>query len=261
MKQAVAPRGRPDELWQWMEDNVSPDVMVLTEAKVPDGGPPAGWQAVWEPDGIGPKRRWGTVVAGRGVELVPVTEMTVGRFRRRTVPLTPRIPAAAVVSDVVVEGERWATVVGLYGLTTDLDGNKVGHGAFTLQALLSDLLPLLSSNRNKRLILAGDFNLCPDDLRQTIELPDLRNLTDFTRSSRAPLQGCTRCDAPTPKECGHFWTHRNGNSPNAAVQNIDYIFASPDLARELIGMSGGVGDYPDAWDVSDHAPVVADFRR
>jgi len=260
MKQAVAPRGRPAELWRWIQENVSPDVVVLTEAKVPADGPPPGWQALWEAGGIGPRRRWGTIVAGRGVELEPVTEVTLGRFRRRAMPIVPRIPAAAVVADVVVDRRRWATVVGLYGLTTDLTGERAGHGGFTVPALLEDLAPLFQSDRRERLIVAGDLNLCPADLRRKVDLPDLEDLTSVTRRSRPPLEGCTRCDAPTPEDCGHLWTHRNGNSPNAAAQNIDYIFASPALVTELEGVSGGIGDYPDAWDVSDHAPVVADFR-
>lgn len=60
--------------------------------------------------------------------------------------------------------------------------------------------------------------------------------------------------------CGHLWTHKNGNSPNAAVQQIDFIFATDVLADQLLDLWGGVGDFEDAWDVSDHAPVVAEFE-
>lgn len=261
MKQAVAPRGRPPELWRWMEEEISPDVIVLTEAKVPEGGPPAGWQAVWEPDGIGPRRRWGTVVAGRGVDLVPVTEVTVGRFRKRTVPLTPRIPAAAVVTDALVGGQLWATVVGLYGLTTDLTGTTVGHGRDMVPALLEDLAPLFESDRRERIIVAGDFNLWPCDMPRIVHDLGLVDLASVTGDERPTLEGCSGCNAPTPDECGHFWTHRNGNSPNAAVQHIDFILATMEVAVTIEQLSGGIGDYPDAWDVSDHAPVVADFRR
>jgi hypothetical protein len=65
MKQAVSPKKPLDVLWRWVEDEIAPDVIVLTEAKVPKDGLPHGWNAVWTPDGIGPKRRWGTVVAAR----------------------------------------------------------------------------------------------------------------------------------------------------------------------------------------------------
>ena len=59
--------------------------------------------------------------------------------------------------------------------------------------------------------------------------------------------------------CGHLWTHQNENSPNAKRHQIGYIFSSPELAEELVSVTGGVADFPDAWDVIDHALVVADF--
>jgi exonuclease III len=57
-----------------------------------------------------------------------------------------------------------------------------------------------------------------------------------------------------------MWTHRNNPSPRASRQQIDFILATVELARELDQLTGGISDYPDAWEVSDHAPVVADFR-
>jgi exonuclease III len=56
-----------------------------------------------------------------------------------------------------------------------------------------------------------------------------------------------------------MWTHRNTNNPGAAVQHIDYILATKQLCRELVEVTGGIRDFPGAWEVSDHAPVVADF--
>ncbi|MFN5600856.1 MAG: hypothetical protein ACK48T_01885, partial [Acidimicrobiaceae bacterium] len=61
MKQAVAPKKPLAELWKWMEESVDPDVIVLTEAKGPADGVPAGWTAVWRQGGIGPRRTWGTI--------------------------------------------------------------------------------------------------------------------------------------------------------------------------------------------------------
>ena len=57
-----------------------------------------------------------------------------------------------------------------------------------------------------------------------------------------------------------IWTHKNGNSPNAARQELDFIFATDELADEVSAVGGGIDDFPDAWDVSDHAPVVVDFN-
>ena len=75
MKQ-VAPRQPLDERWRWMAEEIAPDVIVLTEAKVPEGGPPQGWEALWVDGGMGPRRRWGTVIAGRGVELREINHVS-----------------------------------------------------------------------------------------------------------------------------------------------------------------------------------------
>jgi len=260
MKQAFPRRGTTvPGLWDWVTEALAPDVVVLTEARVPRDGPPGRWRAVWDEGGVGPRRRWGTVVAGRGVNVARVDHVTLGRFRRRSVPLSPRVPGTAVVADVTVDGDRWATVVGLYGLTVDLDGTSVGHGRIMVPALLDDLAPLLRSDRGDRVIVAGDFNLWPCDMPPVVEELGLVDLTAATSADRPALEGCRGCDAPTAEACGHLWTHRNGDSPNAARQQIDFILATPALRGELTAVSGGIGDHPDAWDLSDHAPVVADF--
>ncbi|MFM7225432.1 MAG: hypothetical protein ACKO1Y_08420, partial [Actinomycetota bacterium] len=153
MKQAVAPVLGQAAAWAWMEEHVAPDVAVLTEAKVPKEGLPAGWTAEWVEGGIGPRRRWGTVVTGRGVRLERVSEV---RSRLRTRPLIPTWPAAMIVADAFVGSERWATIVGLYAVTFDGEGRRTGNGSYSLPKLLEDLEPLLASRRGDRLVLAGD---------------------------------------------------------------------------------------------------------
>jgi hypothetical protein len=66
LKQAVAPKRKMHELWAWMESNINPDVVVLTEAKEPDTGIPDGWTAVWQAGGIGPKVLLG--IYGRNIK-------------------------------------------------------------------------------------------------------------------------------------------------------------------------------------------------
>ena len=59
-----------------------------------------------------------------------------------------------------------------------------------------------------------------------------------------------------------MWTHKNGNAyGNGIAQQLDYIFASKDLLDEVDVVAGGIQDFPDAWSLSDHAPVVVDFVR
>jgi exonuclease III len=254
MKQAVAPKKPLAELWQWAEEAIAADVLVLTEAKIPKDGLPSGWTAIWTPGGIGERRRWGTVIAGRGVELVNVSSVEV---RGRHIGIEAPWPSTLEIADVIIKGERWATVVGMYGLTVDAGGASCGHGRYSMPKLLDAMSPVLSSSRADRVVVAGDFNLWPRDLPHRLGQMGLVDLVEFTGNERSPLDRCANCDGNPG--CAHLWTHKNGNSPNAAVQQIDFILATKELCGELDKVSGGSADFPDAWDVSDHAPVVADF--
>jgi endonuclease/exonuclease/phosphatase family metal-dependent hydrolase len=149
-------------------------------------------------------------------------------------------------------------VIGLYAVTRDGRGNKNGNGSFSVPRLLQDLEPLIRDRRRGRLVLAGDFNLWPVDVRGLAETYGLVDLVNATASTRPALKGCSGCTLG--RECGHMWTHRNGNGPNSAVQNIDYIYGNDIALSEIREVTGGIRDFPDAWEMSDHAPVVAEFR-
>jgi exonuclease III len=257
LKQAVAPKKPLADLWTWAEERIDPSVIVFTEAKVPKTGVPAGWSAIWDPDGVEHVRNtWGTVIAGRGVELEQVTSVR-SRIRRRRLDYTWR--GAVEVVDVHEAGSLWGTVIGLYAVTRDRHGNKNGNGSFSVPRLLQDLEPLIKDRRRNRLVLAGDFNLWPINVKGMAEAYGLVDLVANTASSRPSLKGCSGCTLGS--QCGHMWTHRNGNGPGAAVQNIDYIYGNEHCLEEVSQVIGGVRDFPDTWDMSDHAPVAADFGR
>ena len=253
MKQ-VAPRRPLADRWTWMEEAIRPSVIVLTEAKVPDEGPPQPWSAVWTPGGVDKKRRWGTVVAGFNVDLLELKDV---QRRFRSTSLRFEWPAVVQVADLLVGGERWGTIVGFYGITLGPDGTSIGSGRYSVKILMEQLDPLLRSDRRDRIVVAGDFNLTPKGMGGLADSYGLVDLVTSTANSRSPLDGCTDCDAGA--DCGHMWTHRNTDQPGAKAQNIDYILATPELAGEVVSVSGGISDFPDAWEISDHAPVVADF--
>ena len=254
IKQAVAPKKPLPELWEWAEKVVKADVMVFTEAKVPKDGVPAGWTAVWHEDGIGQGRRWCTVIGARGVELVDVTNGVSGRGG---FSVDHTWPGTVTIVDVVKNGKVVATIAGVYGITVDLDGNKTGSGFDSVPVILDDLRDLMKSPRGKRLIIAGDFNLWPQHMRDYVSMRKMIDVVDYTFNERE-LVGCSGCTSNS-SPCGHMWTHKNGNKPGAKVQNLDYLFISPKLKDALGEVIGGVADFPDAWDMSDHAPVVAEL--
>lgn len=57
MRQSFPKKPLP-ELWEWIENVITPDVIVLTEARVPKEGLPEGGQAIKTPGGIGPPSTW-----------------------------------------------------------------------------------------------------------------------------------------------------------------------------------------------------------
>jgi hypothetical protein len=243
MKQAVAPKKPLHSLWDWISREIDPDVIVLTEARVPPAGLPDGWAGVWTPGGIGPRRTWGTIVAGRGVDLQAVC--IDAESLQRTGLSTPHAGTVQTV-DVIVNKNLWATVIGAYGF---MPQSKNGWDA--LEGIINTVICTMDLGRD-RLILAGDFNLWPDDLVPTLE--ESIGLVD--------IMGCVTDLPKLEKAVGgsRIWTHKNGNSPNAARQELDYIFTTEVLADEVLSVGGGIGDFPNAWDMSDHAPVVVEFE-
>ena len=112
----------------------------------------------------------------------------------------------------------------------------------------------LIDSGNDRVILAGDFNLWSSDALPIVEnnigLIGLIDLIDLMGS----VDGL-------PKLVGgvggsRIWTHKNGNSPNTAEQEHDFICVSEELADEVVSVGGGIDDFPDAWDMSNHAPII-----
>jgi len=242
MKQAVAPKKPLPELWDWMESEIDPDVIVLTEARIPKDGLPDGWNAIWTTGGIGPRRTWGTIVAARGFEL---KDAKFDRNPTRESDYISPHPGTLHTVDIFSKGKVWATIVGAYGYMPE---SKNGWSA--LDGIANECVDLLNSG-NERVILAGDFNLWPQDLipivAENLVLVDLMGQVADLPVLAGAVGG------------SRIWTHKNGNSPNAARQELDFIFASEEMLDEVDAVGGGIDDFQDAWDFSDHAPVVADF--
>ena len=241
-KQGVAPRQKEPVLWQWIQNTIDPDLIVLTEAKAPKTGFPQGWSGVWVPGGVGNRRPWGTVIAGRNVEFVKTD------FKRRKTKSEANRPNPAVTFcvDVIRGGDVLFRIVGHYGLMLD-DMN----GLDALRLLHRELDDVVSEYGDKKLVVAGDFNIWPDYVVGAFESIGMTSVTDL-RESFPTLRN--------PESGSRIWTHKNGPLVSDGMrQELDFIFISKDLKKKFVGTSGGVGDFPDAWEMSDHAPVSVDI--
>jgi endonuclease/exonuclease/phosphatase family metal-dependent hydrolase len=128
----------------------------------------------------------------------------------------------------------------------DMNGQDALHGA---QCEIEDLIYEYGSDK---LICAGDFNLWPDHVTRSFEEIGMTSVTDL----RASFPKLTN-----PVAGSRIWTHKNGaKASDGARQELDFIFLSKDLVKRVDGTKGGVGDFPDSWDMSDHAPVTVDLK-
>jgi len=236
-KQGVAPRQKAPVLWEWITRAAEPDVVVLTEARITKEGVPEGWQAIYTPGGLGKRRNYGTIIAARGIELRRTD------FRRTQPDVNYPHPATTFAVEVVAQGKLQLVVLGAYGMLSD-----EGNGYEELERIIEEYSDLVAEYGRNRIVVAGDFNLWPSDVLPVmleLGLVDVTSQRDEFPKLRAP-RGDSR-----------IWTHKNGaKDTDGARQELDFIFVSSDLREGLSRIKGGVDDFPDVWDMSDHAPVA-----
>jgi endonuclease/exonuclease/phosphatase family metal-dependent hydrolase len=134
-----------------------------------------------------------------------------------------------------------------------------------LHRMISDLTVVLATQRRKPVVLVGDLNTTTqgatsghDQAANVFDRLKAWGLIDCafrTRGSRPVLQGCTCHEGDG---CSHVRTYRHGHRADSEPTQLDYVFASGSLATALSECR--VVDDPDAWDLSDHCPIVLDLR-
>jgi len=248
--QAVVPI-RSEGKWSYLVESIAPDVALLTEAK-PDRT--SALRQVYREGGLGKYRRWGTIVASRpDIQLVERSQV---EYQSLTYDLYQTFPGSVVACDVMRDDRHLVTVVAIYGMTVDpVNGDKVGYGFYSTVAIMQDLDPLFLSRGDRGLIVGGDLNILPDWTSDFLKSTPLVDLVERTASSRPPSNECP-CESPKP--CHHIWTHKN--KANNSFQQVDFLFATPDIADRVTRVYGGPKAFPGIWDWSDHAPLVAEFR-
>lgn len=126
------------------------------------------------------------------------------------------------------------------------------NGLDALDHLNREVDDILREHGDNRFVVAGDFNLWPNYVVGDFENIGMTSVTDLRKSFP---------NLRDPQYGSRIWTHKNGAKASDGMrQELDFIFISKDLRKKFISTKGGVGDFPDAWDMSDHAPVVVELK-
>ena len=229
-----------DQLWQWAEDNLGADIVIFTEAATP---PPAsiaqhGWTAVHRRGGIPNRSGWGTVIAARNMRIEHVTH--VGKDKKYE--LDTFFPGSFTAADVYVENDYFATVIGLY-LPYRKDSAKqfIDHPEQDLRTMNMDFIQL-HLDRGADLIVAGDLNSEYDNIPKRL----------------AKLAG-GKYELVDPFEDIDMVTYQQSWTTNGFFK-MDYLYMSKQLAKKIISKKCGQKDFPTAFDISDHAPLLVELN-
>ena len=119
------------------------------------------------------------------------------------------------------------------------------------EVLHREIDDILHEHGDRKFIVAGDFNLWPGYVVGDFKSIGMTSVTDL-RKSFPTLRD--------PQYGSRIWTHKNGAKASDGMrQELDFIFVSKDLKKQVIDTKGGIDDFPDAWEMSDHAPVTVDL--
>jgi exonuclease III len=222
------------QLWRWADDNLSADLVVFTEAATP---PPssstAGWSVVHRPGGFPNVSGWGTVVAGRNLRVERITNF--GDY-----DLDVDFPGSLTAADVWREDHLVATIVGLYlPYRKNRARDFVGHPTQDLHRLNRDFSQIFAHGKGP-FIIAGDLN----DEHHTIPAP-LSSLGANGTRLVDPFAGTS------PRTFEQDWLSRRQFT-------LDYLYLSESLAGRVVRTLGGISDFPTAFTMSDHAPLMVE---
>jgi exonuclease III len=231
-------RGRDDRAWEFI-DSLQPDLALVQEARRPPIEGSVGSE-------IGGPRAWGTwIVPYEGVRLTEIPSVPLGTLPRPRGYLEASHPGAFCVAVSRVRRGRIVTVASVYGMLAFRVRNGRRYAVTTVHRTLSDLTPILDVKRSKAaVVLAGDLNVTPQ-----IREPD-------TAAHEAVIQ---RIKAFGLADClgeAHGGEFVRTYRKHALPWQDDWVFAS----EALTCVKCEPVDTEEAWSLSDHCPVIAEFK-
>ena len=238
-------------------DRLEPDICLLNEAIVPSER-----QGVWSLEGTvgrdGRTRRWTAAVVSTLPSFRISDARPQWRHSKRNVPFHCSRPGSWAAASVTT-GVGAVTSISLYGLMDELSDASVHRS-------LSEISPVIDDPRYKKFVLlGGDLNTGTqwpkgeafnERDRNVLGRIEARGLIDCLRKTRVAgrLAGCHCIDGDG---CEHVRTRRDPKRPTVPYQT-DYLFASRSLADRLMACEALATE--EWFAISDHAPILADFR-
>lgn len=227
-----------------------PDLLFLQETKVEASAFPtmdlaaAGYEAVHHSRG-----RWA------GVAILAPTGTAFGE------------ECAGLAGEPSIDEARWieATVGGVRAVSVYVpNGREVGHPAFEdklrfLEAAAERIRELSAAGP---LVVAGDFNVCPDDrdVYDPAAFVGATHVTPQERARFAALLEAGTVDAYRQVDPDGvqftWWDYRAGHFHKGLGLRIDALLMTPDLAGRLEDVAIA-RDFRKGAKPSDHAPLLA----
>ena len=230
------------QLWQWADTHLAADVVIFTEAQTP---PPLDvtdgqWSTVHRPEGFPGVSKWGTVIAARTSSNVRVEHITYTGDDEKYM-LDSQFPGTFTAADLFVNDQCIATIIGLHlRYRKNKNGKFIGYPEDDLDALKKDF-EHLHKDRQKSLIVAGDFNYEMDEIPSVLKKLGRNDFALVDTFEHQP-QGTFEQDW----EEGHWF-------------RLDYMFLSKMLNNQVNYRQGGNPEFPSALDMSDHAPLLVEI--
>lgn len=246
-------REQRTEAWEYLRTQSDTDIMLLQESVAP----PELDQSQFVYREIGGNRRWGSSVVAFS-EDVSVREIDTVRTRYSTQRFSMQgtLPGTVIVARTDLPGIGPITCVSVYGLINV-------YAQTTVLRIIADLIPLFDSRFGRRVVLGGDLNLSdvystdPTELSRhrailnALESLGLVNLAKTAQEIPEPIPDCPY----TASNRFHIPTHRHPRADH--LIQIDWLYATPELAHRCTRLRVDYGIFDR---LSDHAPVVAEFR-
>lgn len=257
-----------EDVWRLLLDT-DYDIALLQEAKAP---PPNIAQrldvddAPWQTVGAGARRQWRTAVVKLSdrvaVQWLEPKSIEVARPGELAVSRLGTLACAVVTPQ---QGEPF-TVASLYAVWESPHRGTGGGWIYadgSAHRLISDLSGFIGRQRGHRIIAAGDLNILHGYGENGSKYWASRYGTVFSRMAAlglsfvGPQAPAGRRADPWPLELppnssnGPTY-HTNRQTPATATRQLDFVFASDDIAQ-CIQVSAQ--NDPDQWGPSDHCRV------